>query len=147
MDIREDLLECWIQLTALIWSNRILKELTYHEATILRELKKRKGKPVNATKLSKKSGMKKPQMHRILRSMEDRGMIRREINPKDRRSQDIWVNPVADEFYEKDHARVLELLDVVVKEAGEELVLQFIDSATRMAKVYDEVQEKTSQED
>ena len=97
MYIREELLEAWIELSSLIWSNRILKELTYHEAPILRELRKRDGKPINATELSKKSGMKKPQMHRILRSMEDRGLIRREINPKDRRSQQIWMNPVASE--------------------------------------------------
>lgn len=147
MDIREELLEAWIELSSLIWSNRILKELTYHEATILRELKKRDGKPINATELSKKSGMKKPQMHRILRSMEDRGLIRREINPKDRRSQHIWMNPVASEYYQRDHVRVLALLEKVVAEAGEERTKKFIANAKEMAKVYHNVQDELSLED
>lgn len=141
MDIREQLLESWIELTSLVWSNRILKELTYHEATILRELRARKGKSVNATQLSRKSGMKKPQMHRILRSMEDRGLIRRQMNEKDRRSQDIWMNPEAEVLYERDHRRVLDLLDGIVEAAGEERIRAFTEQATAMAKIYTQVQD------
>ncbi|NLL22478.1 MAG: MarR family transcriptional regulator [Tissierellia bacterium] len=146
MKICEDLIECWIRLSALIWNNRITKELTYYEATILRELIRQNGNPINATALTKKSGMKKPQMHRILRSLEDRGFIVRETDSNDRRSQNIWIHPSAVDVYYSDHNRVLSLLSIVVEEAGDELVYEFIDRADRMAEFFNYAQEIINRE-
>ena len=121
--MQEDLLYAWMEMSLHIRGNRILSDFSFNEILIYGLLSRRQKAnlpPMTATELGNYTRLLKSQINHILTSMEERGLIRRERSTQDKRV--IYVHPLESALprYEKEHEKVLNIVDCVFSSLGEE---------------------------
>ncbi|MBT8265918.1 MAG: MarR family transcriptional regulator [Bacteroidia bacterium] len=82
-----------------------------------------------STSLGPKMGMEATSLSRILKSMEERGLIERKPNPDDGRGVLIHLTPFGREKREYSRERVLRFNETVRKEVSEEQLEHFYEVA------------------
>ena len=123
--LQEDLLHAWMAMEVCIRGNRLLSDLSMNEMLICNLLHQHP-EGVTATELCRHTKLLKSQMNRILTSMEEQGMIRRERDSRDKRSVWVYLQEAALPRYLREHRQVLGIVGRVCDELGE-------DEAARLA--------------
>lgn len=116
--INEEILEAWLKLTSTINNERIVSQLPLNETLICRILYQNQEKEITATDLCMMTKMQKSQMNRTLTSMESKNIIKRERSIQDKRRIFVTLNDDEIENYEKEHQRILKIVDQVVSRIG-----------------------------
>lgn len=116
----EQILSAWLKMTTIINNDKITGTLPFNEAMICRYLYENRDKNVIASKLCQWMHMKKSQMNRTLTNMENKNLIHRIRNTEDKRQIFIVLNDEMNEVYQKQHQKVLQIVDDICKELGEE---------------------------
>ena len=94
---------------------------------------------MTATELCEKTKMFKSQMNRTLHSLEEKGMLERRRSSADKRRIDLSLTAAGREAYEKEHARILKLVDAVIEKFGGEKTETLIDCLESVSSAADEI--------
>lgn len=119
-EFNEELLESWLQLTGSINNERIVSKMPYNEVLICRILYRNRSRKITATDLCEITKMQKSQMNRTLTSMEDKNIITRNRSEDDKRKIFVSLNDSQIEIYEKEHQRILRIVDKLIDRVGQE---------------------------
>ncbi len=137
MDVNEQLLAAWVEMSTVVVNSRLVSELSYNEALVCRLLYQnlpiQDEKPLNATRLCEKTGMLKSQMNRTLGSLEAKGLVIRRRNEADRRQVLVTLNPNRTDSYQRQHREILALIDGIVDRLGEEESRRTAEILSRLA--------------
>lgn len=138
-NIHESLLNSWLRLSTSINNARLVSEMTYNESLICNILynqsKNGTDEVITATSLCHMTNMLKSQMNRTLNQLEKNNMITRVRSDKDKRQIFISMNLEQCHAYEKQHARILQILDAVINQLGEEKALQAIETLNQISDI------------
>lgn len=141
--MNEKLLEAWLKLTTAIVNERVASDLPYNESVICNILYKNycdtPDRPVTATDLCQKMKMQKSQMNRTLSGMEEKGIISRERSAADRRQILVSLNMDRLEVYQRQHERILALIDRLLAQIGPEKAGDIVDMFTQIANTAEEI--------
>ena len=100
-----------------------------NEILIYRYLYCNQDKDVTATDLCNAIGMLKSQMNRTLTSMEEKELIYRLRSSQDKRQVFVLLNREHTSLYEKEHARILRIVDRLIERVG-------MDNAEKTLKLF-----------
>lgn len=139
----EQLLDAWLRLSISINNARLVSELPYNEALICNILYRNQlqnpEKKLTATDLCSETRMQKSQMNRTLNSMEEKNLIIRKRSGKDKRQVFVLLNMNQTEIYEKQHKKVLKIVDTLIEKIGTEKAEQTLELFTMIAEIAEEV--------
>ena len=130
-------------MSTFIRGNRILSELSFNEIMVCGLLQRQRdsgASPLTATELCARTNLLKSQINHILTSLEGRGLIRRVRSIGDKRVIRIYLTEAGRELYEAEHARVLEILNQVYLELGQEKTRELTQLISRATDVVDDYQ-------
>ena len=137
-NLHESLLNSWLRLSTSINNGRLVSEMTYNESlicNILYNQSKAGEKPLTATDLCQATNMLKSQMNRTLTQLEAKDLITRERSSIDKRQILITMNLQQCHAYEKQHAQILQILDEVILQLGEEKTLNTIHTLNQISDI------------
>lgn len=141
--LQEQLLSAWMRMSTFIRGNRILSELSFNEIMVCGLLQRQRDSgtsPLSATELCARTNLLKSQINHILTSLEGRGLIRRVRSIGDKRVIRIYLTEAGRELYEAEHARVMEILNQVYLELGQEKTRELTQLISRATDVVDDYQ-------
>ena len=137
-NLHESLLNSWLRLSTSINNARLVSEMTYNESlicNILYNQSKSGNNNLTATDLCRMTNMLKSQMNRTLTHLENKNMITRERSSLDKRQIFITMNLEQCHTYEKQHAQILQILDAVISQLGEEKTLHTIHTLNQISDI------------
>ncbi len=143
--LNEDILQAWLGVSMAINNDRISLDLPYNESLICHLLYhqhlQHDKNYLTATDLCHMTKMQKSQMNRTLTDMEKKGLIVRERSSLDKRQIHVTLKLEQLDAYEKQHEKVLgiidELVTIIGKEKAEEALAIFhliADAARKVIK-------------
>lgn len=142
-DLNEELLDAWLRLSTTIINDRVVSEMPYNEALICNILCKNMlenpGRKLTATDLCSETRMLKSQMNRTLNSMEEKKVILRERSALDKRQVYITLNLEQDELYQKQHEKVLALVDAIIDRIGTKKAVEIVRLFSSISDIAEEV--------
>lgn len=122
--INEELLQAWLNISMAINNDRISLDLPYNESLIChllyRQHLQQSEQWLTATDLCHMMKMQKSQMNRTLTCMEAKGLIVRERSTSDKRQIHVKLKLGQMDIYEKQHEKVLQIIDELVTTMGKE---------------------------
>ena len=128
--LSEQLLESWLDISAIIRNDRIVNGLTFNETFIcnilLRQKKKNDKIYLTAMDLCASTGILKSQMNRCLTSLEEKGLIERIRSEEDKRKVYIKFREENSRLYEEEHQHSLKIPNKLIQRMGEEKIEQII---------------------
>ena len=142
--VQEELLQAWMQMSVCIRGNRILSDLSFNEIMLCGMLYRQEsaGLPsLSATELGEKMRLLKSQMNHILTSLEKTGLVERARGTADKRVIHVHLTDLGREVYEREHARVMEIMSLLYADLGEEdtrRLTTLISRATALVTSYTE---------
>ena len=138
-DIREELLEAWLQMSLIISNRRLTDGMPFNEAMVCHILEARKKKDpdvfLTATDLCQETRMQKSLMNSTLNSMEKKEWIERIRSERDKRQSYIRLREENLTLYRESHEKVLQLLDQILEEVGEQQIRQLIPGMKKITDV------------
>ena len=141
--IQEELLHAWMQMSVFVRGNRLLADFSFNEIMIcglLYRCQENGTKPLTATELGEQTNLLKSQINHILTQMEQRGWIERIRSTSDKRVIYVHLSELGRESYLKEHAKVLEILNIVLRELGSEKTQELatlLNQATSIVHAYE----------
>lgn len=142
-DWNEELLDAWLNLSTVINNEKLVSDMPYNEALICnilyRNQMQQDAQPLTATDLCGKTRILKSQMNRTLNSMEEKGLIARERSGKDRRQVLIRMDERKMQLYEKQHEKILKLVDALAEKVGRDRVPEIVELFTLISNIAEEV--------
>lgn len=128
--LSEQLLESWLDISAIIRNDRIVNGLTFNETFICNILLRQKKKDdkiyLTAMDLCASTGILKSQMNRCLTSLEEKGLIERIRSEEDKRKVYIKFREENSRLYEEEHQHSLKIPNKLIQRMGEEKIEQII---------------------
>lgn len=135
----EELMNAWLDVSAMIRTDRIASELTFNELFIcnllMRQKKKDASTYLTAADLCVRTRILKSQMNRCLTSLEKKGMIERIRSEEDKRKVFIKFREENIAIYEKEYEQTLKIPNILIQEMGEEQVRRIIDVMNRVSEI------------
>lgn len=142
-ELNEKLLRAWLKMSTSVVNNRVMTELSFNEALIcnilFREQLVNQNLRVTATELCNKTKMLKSQMNRTLNQLEVRGIIHRERSTEDKRQIFVTMNPEHAGLYHQLHKRILNLVDGIIGQIGEDKATMAADLLSEIANAADDM--------
>lgn len=139
--LNEELLHAWLRVSTSIVNSRIVSELSYNETLVCNALYRNEAedgqKLLTATDLCGMTNMLKSQMNRTLNLLEVKGIITRERSNEDRRQVFVRFDSGKAGAYQTQHTRILNLLDGIIAELGEEKAREVQESLIHIADIAD----------
>ena len=139
----ESLLNSWLRISTSINNPRLVSEMTYNESLVCNILYQHShsttSQPITATDLCRMTNMLKSQMNRTLTQLESKGMITRERSSQDKRHIYITMNLEQCNTYEKQHERILRILDAVIHKLGTEKTQTAIEIFNDISNIAEEL--------
>lgn len=129
-NLSESLLQVWLQLSTSVINNRIVSDLPYRESLVCNMLYMNALQTpdhlLTATDLCEMTNMLKSQMNRTLNSLEEKKLIIRERSAIDKRQVFVKFHPDSSDLYLNQHMKILEMLDTIIAQFGEEQTKEII---------------------
>ncbi len=141
--LNERLLEVWLELSMAINNERVVSDVPFNESLICNILYRAQmqdpDRSLTATDLCNATRMLKSQMNRTLNSMEEKGFITRTRSKTDKRLVFVTLNLEKALPYQEQHFKILELIDIIIEQMGEDKVLQTIELLIQISNIAREV--------
>ncbi len=137
LDLREQLLDAWIRLKGLFKDSRVIQDLTYNEAVVMRMAYNQYREDglgrVAVRSILKETGMLKSQVNRTVDSLCSRGFLVKERDEKDHRS--LFVRPVPENLsaFVPIHERSLQIAEQITHIIGEADAAVFIRCCEKLS--------------
>jgi len=144
-DLREDLLSAWLNLSANLWNERIVQDLSYNESFVCnllaRQLQNQPETPwLTARDLCRTTKLLKSQMNKTLNDLEGKGFIQRRRFDSDRRLIYVRLTPSGLEYYLQEHRHILAVVSGVVEQLGSEKSAQLAQLMNETACIMDRLE-------
>lgn len=97
---------------------------------------------VTMTEIQNHLFMTKPAVSQTLNAMESRGLIRREIDPRDRRKITVTLTEAGKEFQRKNHEYADRVMELTLARFGEENMRELIRLLTLMADITEGIKQE-----
>ena len=142
-DLREELLDTWLDFNSAVRNERIVKGFTFREIVILHILSENENKKdtqsshVTATDIVNSTGMLKPQVNKLLTSLERRRLIKRSRSESDRRYVLISLTPSGRRQYLSEHDNILDLIGHLIDKLGNAHTHTLISNLNDTAAIID----------
>lgn len=128
--INESLLNAWLRLSTSVVNSRLVSDLSYNESLVCGILYKHSlantACKLTATDICATTNILKSQMNRILNQLEKKSMIIRERSTEDKRQVWISFNMEKAETYQKQHDKILKLVDSIINKIGMDKAIETI---------------------
>ncbi len=131
----EQILSAWLKMTMIINNDKLTETLPFNEAMICRYLYENRNTNVIASQLCEWMHMKKSQMNRTLTNMENKKLIQRIRNVEDKRQIFIVLNDEMIDVYQKQHQKILRIVDDICKELGDEKTEEILSMFSLVANI------------
>lgn len=135
-NINEELLSAWLNLSSTIRNDRLVIAMSFNEIQICNQLYRAQIEGdvlLTATDLCQKTGLLKSQMNKVLKGLEKKRMIIRERSTEDKRKIHICLNQDNISIYQNEHARVMNFVNSLAEQMGEDDVKETIRLLNRIA--------------
>lgn len=131
--MKEELIQSWIELTAIIKNNRVTKNISYNEAIVLNYAYNAflKGEGLYTQEILKKTKMLKSLCNRTINHLIEKNYIRRET---DKNQVVIYFNPKKAEDYLKIHKETFETLKPIFEVLDEKDQMDFIRISHKISR-------------
>lgn len=126
-NMEENLLDVWLDLTAILNNERMVSTMSFNEAfvcNLLYHALEEGMDNLTATELCAKTRMLKSQMNRVLNELEEKGLIRRERSSRDRRKVYIQLNEEGASSFLEQHREIIAFVNRLITCMGEEKSIQ-----------------------
>ncbi len=137
--LSEELLTTWLTFTSAVRNERIVKGFTFREILILHILcsEDSLSDSITATDIVNKTGMLKPQVNKLLDSLESRRLITRRRSDADKRY--VLISPTASgrKQYLTEHRNIIALLDELTGELGTQHTRELIENMNSVSIIMD----------
>lgn len=134
--LNESLLASWVNLSTSVNNERVVSEMPYNESLVChilyRNTMQAKDTKMTATELCEQTHILKSQMNRILNHLEEKKFIKRSRSEQDKRQVYISFNPEQADSFQKQHEKLLRLLDAIIGEIG-------VDAAKEAAELFNKI--------
>ena len=134
IELEENMLKAWINMSVNTRENRILKDLTFNEMLVLNMVH---DKELSFKELVNNLNIMKSQLNRILRRLEGKKLIITYIPDNDKRSLMVKMGENV-ELYNQEHERMILLMKKIRNKIGENSTLQLIDLLNQVALIMKE---------
>ena len=136
MELQEALLSAWLNLSANLWNERIVRNLSYNESFVCgllaRQMQNQPDEPwMTARDLCRKTKLLKSQMNKTLNGLEDKGYILRQRFDSDRRLIYVSLTQEGLTRYLQEHQHILSVVSAVTDQLG-------VEKSTQLAALMDE---------
>ena len=143
--LQEALLSAWLNLSANLWNERIVRNLSYNESFVCNLLvQQQKADPdapwLTARDLCRKTKLLKSQMNKTLNELENKGYILRQRFDSDRRLIYIRLTPEGLTQYLYEHEHILSVVSAVTNELGPEKSAQLAALMEETAQIMDKLE-------
>lgn len=127
-ELNEELLGVWLEASIVISNRRLTDGLSYNESLICHILyeKEQIGQPVTAADLCRETKMLKSLMNSTLNMLEKKGLTERVRSAADKRKVYLRLRKEKLEIYLEEHQKILEIVNRVIDDVGEESIREFI---------------------
>lgn len=138
-DLREQLLDAWIKINALLKDSRMTRDLTYNEAIVMRlafnQYRNDGVGRVAVQRILKETGMLKSLVNRTVDSLCAQGFLVKERGERDRRS--LYVRPIPGKLsaFVSVHERSLQIVEQVIQIIGETDAAVFVRCCEKLSAV------------
>ncbi len=148
--LSEQLLETWLSFTSTVRNERIVKGFTFREILILHILanqdtcktsaaksvqKNIPDRNITATDIVNQTSILKPQVNKILDSLESRKLIKRQRSDKDKRYVFISLTPYGRRQYLHEHKNIIDLIEQLISSLGESNTRKLISNLDSTAVI------------
>lgn len=137
--LNESLLNAWLRLSTSVINNRVVSELSYNESLVCNVLSKsmmqNPDKKLTATDLCNSTNMLKSQMNRTLNQLEEQSIIRKARSSEDKRKVYIILNQEGLSGFQKQHQKILELIDGIIEKLGNAKTIETIDLFNQISDI------------
>lgn len=120
--LNEKLLNAWLRISTSVNNDRVVTELSYNESLICNVLyqnqQKEEPAQLTATDICHATNMLKSQANRTLNQLEEKGIITRLRSSDDKRQVYIALSQEKDGAYERQHAKILDIVDHIIEKLG-----------------------------
>lgn len=99
-DLASQLRPALLRLTRLVRNQRVDMSVTLTQLSAMATL--RKSGPMSAGELASCERVQPPSMTKVLANLEERGLVRREVHPTDRRQAVIEITPAGEELLDSE---------------------------------------------
>ena len=143
--LSEELIRIWLRMSGVLKNNRLISSMTFNEifvCNILYQQKQTDSSLLTATDVGLKMKLLKSQMNKVLNSLEKQGILRRLRSNEDKRK--IYLELVDENvsIYLDEHQRVLNMLEQLILELGEEKIQQVISLMNEVTNSMESIMEK-----
>ena len=139
----EELLKAWLRLSVGVNNEKLVPDMPYNEALICNilywHMTEHPENKMTAKQLCQRTRMLKSQMNRTLNNMEQKEIIIRERSETDRRHVFVQLNPSQLGAYQKQHQKILDMIDLIIDKTGTETAQQAISIFNQLANAAMEV--------
>lgn len=148
--LSEELIRIWLRMSGVLKNNRLISSMTFNEifvCNILYHQKKTNSALLTATDVGLKMKLLKSQMNKVLNSLEKQAIIRRLRSNEDKRK--IYLELVDENIsiYLDEHQRVLNMLEQLILDLGEEKIQQVISLMNEVTNSMELIMEKGNDSD
>ena len=145
MLLQEALLSAWLNLSANLWNERIVRDLSYNESFVCNLLaQQQKADPespwLTAKDLCRKTKLLKSQMNKTLNELENKGYILRQRFDSDRRLIYVRLTDEGLTQYLHEHKHILAVVSAVTNELGPEKSAQLAALMEETAQIMDKLE-------
>ena len=129
--LNENLLDAWLEVTALINNERLVRSLSFNEALICNRLWLRaaEGRPEpSQTELCRETGIHKSLMNRTLNALEEKGLVERVRLEHDKRTARLRLVEENSSLFLEEHRHSLEVVERLVRQMGREQAEQALET-------------------
>ena len=145
--IEEKLLNAWLNMSLCIKGNRVLNNISFNEMSIFNALIDAEKNHISLSfkELCDHTKMLKSQLNRVLKNMLEKKYIKSMTSKSDKRSVLYYINDYGKEIYEKEHSKVLMIIDLVINNMGENNVLQLTNLMCDATNIVNKYMEKNNE--
>ena len=137
-DMAEALLSSWLDLSASVRNERLVKSMTFQEVficNILRHAETDIPEDITASMIVQRTGILKSQVNKILDSMEQEQLIERIRSEQDKRFVLIRLTAQGRARYQKEHTRILSIMRSLIRQLGPEETAHLIPELSHVAAI------------
>lgn len=145
--LKEEVLSSWLNLSANLWNKRIVQELSYNESFVCNLLARKKrfypdDPCMTAKELCAVTKLLKSQMNKILVDLEEKGIIERTRSDSDRRLVFVRLTDIGQEFYDRMHLRILNVVSQVIDRLGSDRAKSLAEMMNETAQVMNSIEKE-----
>ncbi|MCH4192597.1 MAG: MarR family transcriptional regulator [Butyrivibrio sp.] len=137
-DMAEALLSSWLDLSASVRNERLVKSMTFQEVficNILCHAESDLPEDITASMIVQRTGILKSQVNKILDNMEQEQLIERIRSEKDKRFVLIRLTAHGHTQYQKEHTRILSIMRSLIWQLGSEETAHLIPELSHVAAI------------